>query len=420
MHTSTTLPALLIALAVTALAEDTNTPATSQFIKRLIHEAVTTHPSIEASEARTQAATAAIRAVRLWEDPQLGLGPTAARRSIREDDGDIFVGIDQMLPRPGLYKAEQRRATAEQQVQQATRRQTAAELGLSVSQAVLELALADELIRLQTENLAWLQTIVETAAERAKNPDATATESLRLESELAMRTQTLASLKRQRAQFTTTLNLLLGRAPDTPWQPLVLDARASDLANAAALKVRLERDNPRLAAMRHQIEGAQADADASHEKRKPVFSIGVGTNTYSGGDFRNAMFALKVTLPWFNRSVYDADIARAESLRDATRSDLEATKRELYAQLTRLMTEAQNNGQIVSAYAREVLPKSEKAVETLQSAWVSSKATLLEVLDSRRSLLEARQEQKRALAAQHVASQALSAITGGIIKTGGE
>ena len=84
-------------------------------------------------------------------------------------------------------------------------------MGLSVSQAVLELALADELIRLQTENLAWLQTIVETAAERAKNPDATATESLRLESELAMRTQTLASLKRQRAQFATTLNLLLGR-----------------------------------------------------------------------------------------------------------------------------------------------------------------------------------------------------------------
>ena len=116
-------------------------------------------------------------------------------------------------------------------------------------------------------------------------------------------------------------------------------------------------------------------------KRKPVFSIGVETNTYSGGDFRDAMFALKVTLPWFNRSVYDADIARAESLRDATRSDLEATKRELYTQLTRLITEAQNNRQIVSAYAREVLPKSEKAVETLQSAWVSSKATLLEVLD---------------------------------------
>ncbi|MDZ4288754.1 MAG: TolC family protein, partial [Prosthecobacter sp.] len=324
MHSSKILPALALALALTAHAEGPAMPATNSFINRLIAEAVSSHPSIEAAEARTQAATAAISAVRLWEDPQLGLGLTAARRSMRMDDGDIFAGFEQMLPRPGLYRAEKRRATAEQHVQQATRRQTAAELGLSVAQAVLELALADELIRLQGENLVWLQTIVKTAEERAKNPDATASESLRLESELALRTQMLASLKRQRGQFMTSLNFLLGRAADASWKPLALDDRTSQLATATALKVRLENGNPQLAAMRHQVEGAQAEADAAREKRKPVVSVGVETNTYSGGDFRSAMFALKVTLPWFNRSAYAADIARAESLRDATRGDLAA------------------------------------------------------------------------------------------------
>jgi len=62
-----------------------------------------------------------------------------------------------------------------------------------------------------------------------------------------------------------------------------------------------------------------------------------------------------------------------------------------------------------------VLPKTEKTVETLQNAWVSSKATLLEVLEARRALLQARQEQKRALAAQNVATQALSALTGSLV-----
>ncbi|WP_176159237.1 TolC family protein [Prosthecobacter debontii] len=415
MKTSSPLSVLALSVAVvfTAQAEDSTTVAGPIFISRLMHEAVTTHPSIAAVEARMQAATSAIGAVRLWEDPQLGLGLTAARRSMRQDDGDIFVGVDQMLPRRGLYNAEKRRATAERQVQQATRQQTAAELGLSVGQAVLELALADELIRLQTENLTWLQTIVKTAEERTKNPGATATESLRLESELAVRTQTLASLKRQRTQFTTSLNLLLGRGADTPWQSLALDSKASELTNATALKTRLERGNPRLAVMRHQIDSAQAEADASREKRKPIISVGVETNTYSGGDFRDAMFAVRITLPWFNRSVYKADIARAESLRDAARSDLAAQQRELYMQLTTLITEAQNNQQAVKAYTAEVLPKTEEAVETIQNAWISSKATLLEVLDARRSLLEARQEQKRALAARHVAAQALIALTGG-------
>jgi cobalt-zinc-cadmium efflux system outer membrane protein len=165
--------------------------------------------------------------------------------------------------------------------------------------------------------------------------------------------------------------------------------------------------------MRHQAEGAQAEADAAREKRKPVISVGVETNTYSGGDFRDAMFAVRVTLPWFNRSVYQADIARAESERDATLGDLAAQQRELYTQLITLITEAQNNQELFDSYSEEVLPKTENALETTQSAWVSSKASLLEVLDARRLLLEAKAEQKRALASRHVADQALIAITGG-------
>lgn len=412
MHTSCYWPALMLALAITAHADD----VTPQFINRLIHEAVTTHPSIEAAEARTQAATSGIGAIRLWEDPQLGLGTLFANQMNRQVNGDMLAGIDQMLPRPKLYQAEKRRAIAEQQVQEAARRQTANELALSVAQAVLELALADEVVRLQTENVSWLQTIVKTAEERAKSPDASATETLRLESELAMQTQTLAAAKRQRSQYATTLSLLLGRSVEHQWQPLALPVKAQAVLNAIALKVRMEHNNPRLAGLRHQAEGAQATADAAREKRKPVFSAGVQVYGYSQGNSNDmmTMVTLKMTLPWFNRSAYKADIARAESQRNAAQSDLAAEQRMLYTQITSMLTLAENNRRLADAYTSEVLPKSEKTVETLQNAWVSSKATLLEVLEARRALLQARQEQKRALAAQNVAAQALAALTGSL------
>ncbi|MFZ2282080.1 MAG: TolC family protein [Prosthecobacter sp.] len=415
MHTSFYWTALTLALAITAHADE----VTPLLLNRLIQEAVTTHPSIEAAQARTQAATSAIDAVRLWEDPQLGLGTLFASQINRQGNGDILGGIDQMLPRPKLYQAEKRRAAAEQQVQQAARRQTANELALSVAQVTLELALADEVVRLQTENVGWLQTIVKTAEERAKSPDATATETLRLESELAVQTQTLAAAKRQRSQFATTLNLLLGRSVDHNWQPLSLPVQAQAVASAVALKVRLERNNPRLDALRHQAEGAQAQADAAREKRKPVFSAGVQVYGYSQGNSSDmmTMVTLKMSLPWFNRSVYKADIARAESQRDAAQSDLAAEQRLLYTQITSMLTQAENNRRLAEAYTSEVLPKSEKTVETLQNAWVSSKATLLEVLEARRALLQARQEQKRALAAQNVAAQALAALTGSLVTT---
>ena len=404
-------------LTATASAESEAPALSSTLITRLVNEAMTNHPSVAAAQARTEAAAAAIGAVRLWEDPQLGLGFTLARRSMRADDGDLRLGVEQMLPRRGLYEAEKRKAVAEQQIQQAGQRQTANDLGLSVAQTLVELALADEVIRLQADNLSWLQTIVGVAEERAKNPDGTATETLRLESELAMRTQTLASAKRQRAQKARTLNLLLGRTSEQPWQPLTLPDQTKESPGVAALKTRLENANPQLAALRHQIEGAQAEADAAREKRKPILSVGVETSTYSGGDFRDAMFGLKVSLPWFNRSAYQANLARAEKLQEASRGDLAAHQLVLNNQLFGLLTEVENNRQFVSAYRNEVLPKSEKAVETLQGAWVSSKATLLEVLDARRTLLEARQEQKRALAAEHAALQSLTNLTGGFTPT---
>lgn len=420
MHRFKILPSLALAFVISAHAGDSPTRATAGYIDRLVATAVAAHPSVEAAEERTRAATSAINAVRLWEDPQLGLGGTAARPSMRMEDGDIMVGIDQVLPRKGLFQAGTRRAIAEQQVRRATRRQTAAELGLSVGQTVLELALADELIRLQGENLDWLKTIVGIAGERAKNPDASATESLRLESELALRTQTLASLKRQRLQYAATLNLLLSRSAETPLGILALDNNPSRLTDVIALRERLEQNNPQLAAMRHQVEGAEAEADVAREKRKPVISVGVETNTYSGGDFRDAMFAVRVTLPGFNRSVYQADIERAESLRDANIGDLAAQQLELYTQLITLITAAQNNQELFDSYTDEVLPKTGNALETTQSAWVSSKATLLEVLDARRLLLEAKAAQKRALASRHVADQALIAITGGNLQKQGK
>ncbi|MCB1209624.1 MAG: TolC family protein [Verrucomicrobiales bacterium] len=417
MQTRNFLPVLVLILGTAALAADTPAPLTSALLGRLIREAVSTHPSMAAAEARSQAAASAIGAVRLWEDPQIGLGVTSARQRMRMDAGDIRLGIDQMIPRHRLYGAEKRRAAAGLQVQQAAARQTANELGLAVAESALELALADELIRIQNENLSWLKTIVGITQERSKNPDSSPADTLKLESELAVREQTLASLRRQRTQYAATLNLLLGRPTDSPWSSLKLSEENPEMRGVEVLREKLRNGNPRLEALRHEAEVAQAEADAAKEKRKPIFSVGVETNTYSGGDFRGAMFGVKMTLPWLHRSVYAADIARAESMSAAANDDLAAQERGLHSQLIALLTEVENNQRIVQAYTDEVLPKSEKAVETLQSAWVSSKATLLDVLDSRRALLDALQEKRRAVAAVQVAEQGLAALTGKLIQT---
>jgi vacuolar-type H+-ATPase subunit E/Vma4 len=73
-------------------------------------------------------------------------------------------------------------------------------------------------------------------------------------------------------------------------------------------------------------------------------------------------------------------------------------------------TEAENTARQAQTLLEEVLPRMEKAAEATQNAWISSKANLLETLDARRALLNARLEGHRAVAAHLAALQTLRSI----------
>lgn len=398
--------------AATSLAATSATSATSAYIAGLVGEAQKIHPKTEAARARTLAARQALDAIPLRQDPMVSVGAMAAEKAMRRDDGDLVAGIEQTLPRPGLYRAEKNRAAAEAGMQQAEEGVTANELGLAIARMVIELALTDDLLRLQSDEVDQVKILTASALERSKNPDASAVESLRLESELALLNQNLEAAIRQRRQMAQSLNLMLLRNPDTPWPALTLPPRGNNILSAATLKAEMERRNPRLLALRQAMEAAAADTEAARQKGKPMVSVGVETNTWSGGDFRSAMFSLKVTLPWFNRKSYQAETARRESLQQAARKDLEAELLEFSTQLSELLTTAENHSRLAASYQTEVIPRTEKTLEALQSAWISSKATLPEVLEIHRQLLTARQSQKRAAAARLAAVQQLTALSG--------
>ncbi|MES2706299.1 MAG: TolC family protein [Verrucomicrobiota bacterium] len=393
-------------------AAPAGTPATSAYIAGLVAGALQIHPKTAAARARTLAARQALDAIPLWEDPMISIGVMAAEKAMRRDDGDLAAGFEQTLPRPGLYRAEKNRAAAEAGMQQAEEGVTANELGLAIARLVIELALTDELIRLQSDEVEQVRILTGSALERSKNPDATAVESLRLESELALLVQNLEATARQRKQQAQALNLVLLRPPGAGWPEFSLPGRANVILSAATLRAEMERRNPKLLALRQAMEAAAAGTEAARQQGKPIVSVGVDSNTWSGGDFRSAMFTLKVSLPWFNRKSYQAETARRESLQLAARRDLEAELVEFSTQLSDLLTTVENHSRLAVSYQTEVIPRAGKSLEALQNAWISSKATLADVLDAQRLLLTARQSEKRATAARLAAVQQLTALSG--------
>ena len=139
-------------------------------------------------------------------------------------------------------------------------------------------------------------------------------------------------------------------------------------------------------------------------------SVGVESSVYSGGDFRQATVFGKVTLPFFNKSIYRANVERAQQEQVAAEKEIEALQRKLRGEAVAAHTEAENAARQADTFSREVIPRTEKAAESTQNAWISSKASLLEVLESRRAMLNARLEERRFVAAHRAGLEMLRSI----------
>jgi outer membrane protein TolC len=392
-------------------AEEKALVAEDSLIDAWVGEALKKHPSIEAMRFHVKAAEFSIRALRLWEDPEFSLGLKTAEERRLHEEGDILLEIDQTLPRWKLARAKKSSKEAELKKQKALQSVLENEIGLAVAKSVLELALVDDLLSLQKEEVLWVETLVRIAREKAKNPNASIVESLRLESELALRLQNLESTRRGRTQVALTLNLLLGRDAQASWPLLTLSA-SEKLLDREALLDPLDKKNSKLLSLHHHIEIAGAHVEISRAMRQPIFKTGIKSQIYSGGDFREAEFMLTMSVPWIHRAIYEADLEQASAEFQAEQETLLAQTRTLVTEFSSLWVEVENQRLLRKSYSEAVLPKAEKTAETIQNAWVSNQASLLEVLEARKALLEIRKQQKRAVAVEQSALQSIAALLG--------
>ena len=379
-------------------------------LTRLRDEAVRNHPSVAAGKDRAVAAAQDLRAVRLWDDPMVGLGLMAAQKSMRADDGDIIVGVEQTLPKPGMFAAQRGKASAIQRAELENSRAAALTAGASAARDAIELALADESVALQQTQVTWLAAMAENARERAADPMGSGVDALRMETELAKEQQMLDSARRNRGAFAARLNLALGRPLDAPWPVLQLPAAPPPVPIALAEIARIAHANPKVRALREMAGAAGQETRIADRERLPNVSVGIDANVYSGGDFRSATVGVKMSLPWFNDTSYQAKSAAARSRERAADRDVETLRREVAGDVLTAATAAANAAAQARAYAGEIHAKALAANQAIEAAWISSKAPLTDLLDASRILFDIRLEQRRVIAMQLAALEQLQAL----------
>jgi len=381
------------------------------FLSKLRSEAALNHPSAVAGQYRAAAATRDARSVRLWNDPMVGFGFMAADEMMQMDEGDLMFGIEQALPKPGMFDAERRKMEAMGRAETENARSSSIAAGAEAARAAIELALSDESIRLQQSQITWLAAMAENARQMAADPMGSSTDALRMETELAKDQQMLDAARRTREGFAQKLNLTLGRPLDAPWPEMRLPDKPPPVPLAQAEIARIPHANPKVRSMTEMAGAAKAETRIADRERLPEFAVGIDTRIYSDtGDVTSTTFGVKMSLPWFNDGAYRAKVDAAKSREAAAGRDVETMRREVAAMVLSAVTEAANAAAQARAFSGQIHEKALKATQTTEAAWVSSKAPLGDLLDSARSLFAIRLEQRRMIAMQLAALEELQTL----------
>ncbi len=375
---------------------------TPELVNQFAEEMRTNHPALAAAAARTNAAAAGVAAVRTWEDPMFRFGGMAAEEMMRADDGDILYGAEQKLPLWGKPALARRVARAELGVENANADYQFQALRSEFAKAMFRTALAERVVAIGEQDLAFVQMTSEATDTRYRSGTATQVEALQVQNEHAKRATQLQSDRDKLAHERVALNRFLNRDLQSPWPSLQLPPVAAPVTYNQRLVDFASKYEPKLRMMREQIKQSEATVEATRRTRLPDVSIEALSRNYSGNaEWRQAEFMLSFNLPLFNRSKYRAEIRRDEAKLKATEADavdyLLSVREEIHSLTVKI--DAARREAVV--YHDEIIPRSETAIESARAAWESGRGMLRDVLDARRMLVEARLMFARAVAEQY-------------------
>jgi outer membrane protein, heavy metal efflux system len=377
---------------------------TPKLVNELADEARTNNAALWAARSRVKAAEENAKSIPRWRDPEVMLGGMAAETMMREEDGDIMYGVEQMLPVFGKEKAAQAAARAMVPVEEADLEYRFQTVRKNLAQALFKAVLADEMLVLSEQDLAWLQTLVAGVEQRYAVGDASQVEVLRAQNERSRRLAQISNEENEREAAYAQVNRLLNRNVIAGWSRMELPDVYDPIPLTTKLLQFAEKFEPQLRMMRQQRAQSESMVNMARKERRPDLTAGVEARQYSRtGEGRSAAFLLKMTLPFFNRDKYKAAERREEARVEEMDYRIEDMVHQLRTEVHHLVAIIDTARREALLYRNEIIPRSEQALRSAEAAWQSSRDAFRDVLEGRRMLLEARAMYFKAVAEQYTA-----------------
>jgi cobalt-zinc-cadmium efflux system outer membrane protein len=388
---------------------------TPDLIARLTDEARSHSPAIGAADARADAASAAVDAVRNWDDPivSLGLWIPSSHSFPSSDQGNIIYGLEQRLPlfgRPKLARdvAEADAAKERLNVESAT-------LGMrhDLTVALLGIAMADEALSRARQDLGWIDQTVLAVDGRYRVGRSTQVEWLKVQTERAKAGNDLISLEQERGSRVVQLNRVLNRDLHSPWPRIELPGIADEVPYDDRLVAAALGFAPKLKVMRQEAAQTDAAARLTRSQRLPDIGIGLEARQYSNdGGIREGTMTVNFSVPWLNHKGYDSDLRRDIARKRASEreaDDYELGVREEIHHMTVDLDAARRQAVL---YRDEIIPLAEQTLASARTAWENNLGTFQDILETHRMLVEDRLVLAKAITLQASGIADLTLLTG--------
>lgn len=403
---------LAVAFATGVVSSAYAQAPTSLSLRDALLEARRANPELIALQRQADSVRAAVPASRFLEPPmvesQIWGWPVTTLNPAKTEQY-MFMG-EQTLPGKGKRAARERVAGDDARLSEAQIAIRANAIYGEIKQAYAELFLARATADLFAQQTPLLRATTDVASIRYTAGQSGQHDTVRSLVELS-RLGVDAIEWRERARVAETqLNVLLGRAPDTPVpalstaDPHPLDASEAE-RNALA-------SNPELAMATTAIEREEADLTRIKGERRPDYVVGGGYMLQPG---TAGAWTARAGLTWPNapwsRGRLTTEIAAQEKRVEAARAQRAALELTIRRSVREAAVKLEAARERVRLLETTVLPNITQAVDVATVAYQSNRGDYLDLLDSQRLLLTTRMELIAAQAdAQRAAADLESAV----------
>ena len=368
-----------------------------------IRAALSANPGVQASLASYRATLETVTVAKALPDPMLTVGQAIAPVQTRVGpQRDVFT-VSQAFPWFGTLDLRSQVAGADAAAAEQAYRARQRDVIVQVKSADYNLGYVDAALGIAHEEQALLDHYEELAQARYASGQGLQQAVIKIQAEITKVVNRLDGLQQQRETLAAQLNTLLNRPPEQPVPavaPLTKPAGVPlDLAHLESIG---DADRPEVKAADVLIDRSRLVMALAHKAFRPNFTVGatfinVGGRTDEAGlaqpppdNGRNAWsltFGLNLPL---RRGKYRADAQRAaEDLSAATLRRDDAHNAMAFAtqdQISRIQTLAEQ----LRLIGDVLVPQTDEALRSTESAYETGEAGVLDLLDSERSRLDVR------------------------------